>query len=110
MKLLFDQNLSPRLPQLLADVFPDSVHVRTLGLTTADDIAIWDFAKVNGFAIVSKDSDFQQRSLLYGAPPKFVWLRLGNCSVTNSTSLLREHAEFIRSFGGDSTQSHLILP
>ena len=110
MKLLFDQNLSPRLPQLLSDLFPDSVHVRALGLTTADDIAIWDFAKANGFAIVSKDSDFQQRSLLYGAPPKFIWLRLGNCSVTDSASLLREHAEVICTFGGDSAQSHLILP
>jgi predicted nuclease of predicted toxin-antitoxin system len=110
MKLLFDQNLSPRLPQLLSDIFPDSVHVRALGLTTADDISIWDFAKANGFVIVSKDSDFQQRSLLYGLPPKFIWLRLGNCSVTDSVSLLRKHAELIRGFGKDSAQSHLILP
>lgn len=78
MKLLFDQNLSPRLPRLLADLFPDSVHVRDVGLRDAPDADIWRFAKENGFVIVSKDSDFQQRSLLYGFPPKFVWVRVGN--------------------------------
>ena len=61
-------------------------YVRELGLREADDSVIWEYAKVRGFCIVSKDSDFQQRSLLLGAPPKFIWLRLGNCSVTDSHS------------------------
>jgi predicted nuclease of predicted toxin-antitoxin system len=64
MKLLFDQNLSPRLPRLLADIYADSVHVREVGLRDEDDSVIWEYAKLHGFAIVSKDSDFQQRSLL----------------------------------------------
>ena len=64
MKLLFDQNLSPRLVRRLADIYADSIHVREIGLRDADDSAIWDYAKLNGFVIVSKDSDFQQRSLL----------------------------------------------
>ena len=81
MKLLFDQNLSPRLPTTLADIFPKSIHVREVGLREADDELIWGYAKLHGFAIVSKDSDFQQRSLLYGSPPKFIWLRVGNCPV-----------------------------
>jgi predicted nuclease of predicted toxin-antitoxin system len=81
MKLLFDQNLSPRLPGLLADIYPESVHVREVALRDADDFTIWEYAKANGFTIVSKDSDFQQRSLLDGAPPKFIWLRVGNCTV-----------------------------
>jgi len=76
MKLLLDQNLSPRLPQLLFDLFPGSVHVRDVGLRDAAD-AIWQYAKAHAFVVVSKDSDFQQRSLLLGAPPKFIWLRLG---------------------------------
>ena len=63
MKLLFDQNLSPRLPRLLADIYAEGVHVREVGLRDADDVAIWQYAKANGYAIVSKDSDFQQRSL-----------------------------------------------
>src|SRR5438034_7822266 len=71
MRLLFDQNLSPGLPRLLADVYPGSVHVREVALRDSGDSEIWDYAKLNGFIIVSKDSDFQQRSLLYGFPPKF---------------------------------------
>lgn len=63
MKLLFDQNLSPDLPQKLADIFPDSIHVRNVGMREATDMEIWNYAKQNDFAIVSKDSDFQQRSL-----------------------------------------------
>lgn len=66
MKLLFDQNLSPRLPQLLADLYPDSEHIRDFGMRDSTDSEIWEYAKANRFAIVSKDSDFQARSLLYG--------------------------------------------
>ena len=58
MKLLFDQNLSPRLPRLLSDIYADSVHVRDIGLRDADDVVIWEYAKANGYAIVSKDSTF----------------------------------------------------
>lgn len=110
MRLLFDQNLSPRLPRLLSDLFPESVHVREAGLAAADDTAVWQHAKVHGFVVVSKDSDFQQRSLLSGAPPKFVWLRLGNCSVSESAQLLRRYAPEIQEFYSDPVQTHLILP
>ncbi len=72
MRLLFDQNLSPSLTHILRDLFPGSVHLREVGLQEADDSIVWNYAKAHGFVIVSKDSDFQQRSLLYGAPPKFV--------------------------------------
>ncbi|NLT70435.1 MAG: DUF5615 family PIN-like protein [Verrucomicrobiaceae bacterium] len=64
MKLLFDQNLSSALVGHLADLFPGSTHVKSLGMMSADDVAIWNYAAQNGFTIVSKDSDFQQRSLL----------------------------------------------
>jgi predicted nuclease of predicted toxin-antitoxin system len=59
MKLLFDQNLSPRLPGLLADLYPDSAHIRELGMRDSTDTEIWEYAKANGFAIVSKDSTFK---------------------------------------------------
>jgi predicted nuclease of predicted toxin-antitoxin system len=110
MKLLFDQNLSPRLPRLLADIYAGSAHVREVGLREADDILIWEYAKANGFAIVSKDSDFQQRSLLYGSPPKFIWLRVGNCPAKTIEDLLRKHSVVIHTFGMDDTKSHLMLP
>ena len=59
MKLLFDENLSPRLVEALADIYPGSSHVHTCGLGSAADEAIWEYAKDHSFTIVSKDSDFQ---------------------------------------------------
>ena len=83
MRLLLDQNLSHRLKAPLATVYQVVAHVRDFSLERADDTSVWDFAKANGFAIVSKDSDFHQRSLVFGHPPKVIWLRLGNCSTTD---------------------------
>jgi len=77
MKLLFDQNLSHRLLARLGDLFPESAHVRAAGLEQADDRQIWEYAKANGYGIVSQDADFAERSRLYGPPPKVVWLRCG---------------------------------
>ncbi len=110
MKLLFDQNLSWRLPTILEDIFPESKHVREFGFKEAQDVEIWNYAKANDFTIVSKDTDFQQRSLLLGHPPKFVWLRVGNCSVATIENLLRKHSVSIHTFGLDEEKSMLILP
>ena len=110
MKLLFDQNLSPRLPKILEDIFPHSIHVREIGLVEASDTEIWNYAKANDFTIVSKDSDFQQRSLLLGHPPKIVWLRVGNCPVKTIENLLRKHSISLHTFGLDSLKSYLMLP
>jgi predicted nuclease of predicted toxin-antitoxin system len=109
MKLLFDQNLSPRLPSLVPDLYPQSAHVRDSGMRDATDAVIWEYAKANGFAIVSKDSDFQARSLLYGHPPKFIWLRVGNCPVGTIEDLLRNQSIAIHTFDLDPTQSLLVL-
>lgn len=57
MKLLFDQNLSPKLVNGLADLFPGSRHVQSETLDCADDDQVWDHAKRNSFAIVTKDED-----------------------------------------------------
>jgi|SRR5438128_1654744 len=110
MKLLFDQNLSPRLPRLLADLYPDSAHIRELGMRDATDTEIWEYAKSNGFAIVSKDSDFQARSLVYDHPPKVIWLRVGNCPVKPIEDLLRNQSVAIHTFNLDSAKSLLVLP
>ena len=58
MKLLLDQNISYKLVNRLADVYPESKHVRQVGLGEADDLTVWDYAKDNDFVIVSKDEDF----------------------------------------------------
>jgi predicted nuclease of predicted toxin-antitoxin system len=110
MRLLFDQNPSPRLPIRLADLYPESVHVRSIGLRDATDNEIWEYAKLNDFIIVSKDSDFQHRSLLYGHPPKFIWLRVGNCPLRLIEELLRRHSIAIHTFQHDLHKSHLMIP
>lgn len=69
MKLLFDQNLSPKLVTRLADLFPDSSHVQSAALDRADDNQIWEYARLNGFAIVTKDEDYNNLSVLRGSPP-----------------------------------------
>ena len=109
MKLLFDENLSHNLVRLLADLFPDSVHVRDVGLKAADDSDIWKYAQNNSFIICSKDSDLHQRSFLLGFPPKVVWVRLGNCSTSDVARLLREHAATIKLFAEDDYASFLTL-
>ncbi len=72
--------------------------------------AIWEHAKAYGFVIVSKDSDFQQRSLLFGRPPKFVWLRVGNCPARHVEELLRKHIGALNEFSQNPVESHLMLP
>jgi predicted nuclease of predicted toxin-antitoxin system len=109
MKLLFDENLSPKLPRLLQSQFPDSAHVRDCGLKGHTDQAIWEYARVNGFTLVSKDGDFYEGSLAAGAPPKLVWLRLGNCTRDDLFNLLLKHENDLRAMesGGESV---LLLP
>ena len=65
----------------LAELYPGSVHVRQLNLQAADDEAVWRHAAEGGFAIVTKDDDFRQRGFVRGAPPKVIWVRLGNCTT-----------------------------
>lgn len=95
MKLLFDQNLSHRLVDILADIFADSIHVRQLGLHDADDLTIWNYAKDEGYVIVTQDSDYADWHKIRGAPPKIIWIRCGNASVKQIQSKLRNSAERI---------------
>lgn len=98
MKLLLDQNLSRRLLPALEPLFPSSSQVQLLDLATATDNALWSFAKTNGFAIVTKDSDFVEISALHGHPPKIIWLNLGNVSNAIVQAKLLGHAETMMAF------------
>lgn len=109
MKLLFDENLSHKLVGLLADLYPDSIHVRDVGLKAADDPVVWEYAKRNGLMIVSKDSDLHQRSFVFGYPPKVVWVRLGNCSTSDVETLLRDNFAAVKTFYEDEYASFLSL-
>ena len=109
MKLLFDQNLAPRLVDALQDLFPDSEHVREVDLARADDQVVWRYASEHGFTIVSKDADFHQVSLLHGAPPKVIWIRRGNCTTEEIISVLRDYSEEMEDFESDEEASFLAL-
>ena len=109
MKLLFDENLSPKLVAKCADTFPACAHVSLVGLEGHLDSEILDYARENEFTIVSKDSDFYHRSVLIGPPPQFVWLRLGNCTSDEIVNLLRRNQHQIAELFESKTTAVLVL-
>lgn len=109
MRLLLDENLSDRIIPRIVDLYPDSLHVKALDLVSTDDGIIWEYAKINEFTIVSKDADFHQRSILYGHPPKFIYLRIGNSPTSKITQILRDSVGTIAQFEEGKEESILIL-
>ncbi len=109
MRLLFDENLSPRLVDELATEFPGSLQVRSVGLRGNDDVTIWEYAGKYGFVIVSKDNNFRQLSFLKGLPPKIVWLSVGNAGTESIAQLLRDQIAKISAFNADPEASLLPL-
>lgn len=93
----------------LSDLYPGSQHVHGLQLGGADDSAVWAYARAHQFAIVSKDSDFAERSVLESGPPKLIWIRLGNCSTTDIEALLRSAHDTVRTFLENAEETCLIL-
>jgi predicted nuclease of predicted toxin-antitoxin system len=96
--LIFDENLAARLVAALADTYPGSRHVANVGLLGAPDLAIWQHARDNGLVLVTKDEDFHRLSVLFGPPPKVIWVRLGNCSTEDVIRLLRRYRDDIEAF------------
>lgn len=109
MTLLFDENLSFRLVRAVSPLFPDSRHVRDVGLARASDVAIWEFAKREGLTIVTFDSDFHERTLLEGWPPKVIWLRTGNTATATIEALLLSRARDIDAFLSDGDYACLMI-
>jgi predicted nuclease of predicted toxin-antitoxin system len=66
-----------------------------LGLGAADR-TVWQHAKDSGCVLVTRDEDFQQLSLLHGAPPKVIWLsghNLSNARVVDTLLGSRQRIE-----------------
>jgi predicted nuclease of predicted toxin-antitoxin system len=101
VRLPFDQNLSTALVRLISDLHPGSLHVRGADLRRALDDELWTYAIEHDYAIVSKDQDFAERTLVEGPPPKVIWIRLGNCSTADVEELLREYDRAVRAFASD---------
>ena len=109
MRLLFDEQLSEELVVLMADLFPDSLHVRLIGAGGAADTTVWQLARDHGCMLVTKDEDFHRLSVLHGAPPKVVWLRIGNCRTQDIADLLSSRGKDIARFMAHSEATVLEL-
>jgi predicted nuclease of predicted toxin-antitoxin system len=109
LKLLLDENLSPRLIASIVDLYPGSAHVEECGLVNTSDDKVWDYAGENGYAIVTKDSDFSELSVLRGSPPKVIWLRIGNCTTVRAGFLLRDAFLRIQDFLNADEENCLVL-
>jgi predicted nuclease of predicted toxin-antitoxin system len=107
VKLLLDQNISYRLVKKIESLFPGSEQVVTLGLQNKPDRLIWEFAKKEGFTILTFDSDFYELSLTQGHPPKLIWIKSGNVTTNNLLKLLSGKASQVQNFADDSELSCL---
>jgi predicted nuclease of predicted toxin-antitoxin system len=110
VKLLLDEHLSRRLVPLLQAAFPGSTQIVLVGLERAADGQAWEYAKAKGFAVVSKDEDFQILSFIRGHPPKVIWIRSGNGPSEQILELLLRSRSIIENFEQDDDRSLLVLP
>jgi len=102
MKLLFDQNISHRLLNHIQDILPESKQVRELGLENYSDKQIWEYAKENDYIIVTFDADFYDFSLVWGHPPKIIWIRTYNQTTKNIVEILRKYMITMQEFLKDT--------
>ena len=109
MSLLLDENLLPRLIVRLTPLFPGVIHVRDVGLKQADDRAIWDWARQNGYTIVTTDADFVSMASQTGPPPKLVHIERCNFPSQIIEELLRQNAIRISEFEKDPKAGLLVL-
>jgi predicted nuclease of predicted toxin-antitoxin system len=98
VKILIDQNISFKLKYAIKDQFPKSLHVSDVNLNDSSDDEIWQFARENDFTILTYDADFFDLSLIYGHPPKIIWIRNGNLSTQMVISLFIMNKAKISSF------------
>ena len=103
MKLLLDQNLSRKLVPHLESTYPGSSHVFVLGLAKTDDSDIWHYARYHGYSLVTKNLDMVDLCVLRGAPPKILWLRIGNCTSELVLEVLETNSERIARFESDES-------
>lgn len=108
-RLLLDENLSETLLARLLDLFPGSLHVRSIGLGGASDRSIWGAARDLDCLLVTRDDDFVGLATLLGSPPKMIVIQRPNPSSTEVEALLRRHfAEIVRLLADDEASVLLL--
>jgi predicted nuclease of predicted toxin-antitoxin system len=90
-------------------IYPGSLHVKDIGMDTATDSEIWNYAKSHQLIIVSKDTDFHQKSFLYGQPPKVIWIEEGNSTTSEISDLLIRSSKEIEFFFENPESAFLVL-
>ncbi|MCB0396388.1 MAG: DUF5615 family PIN-like protein [Flavobacteriales bacterium] len=98
MKLLLDQNISYRLVNRISKDFPETTQITQLGLTDCTDREIWNYAREQGYTIVTFDADFYDLATFLGHPPKIIWLRTGNRTTITLANLLVDRKDVIKEF------------
>ena len=109
MKLLLDQNVSPKLVKRLADLYPGSNQVMYLGFDESSDTEICRLAFDESYVIVTKDADYSEMLSIKSHLPKIIWIRKGNCSNEDVEHLLRQYSEQINGLETNETLRILIL-
>ena len=94
MRFLVDAQLPPALARRLAALGHEVEHVGDVGLLTASDERIWDYAAAAGAVLVTKDEDFvTMRALSKHGGPAVIWVRMGN--TTKQALIARFDAAFV---------------
>jgi predicted nuclease of predicted toxin-antitoxin system len=109
LKLLIDENLSRKLVFNLLDLFPGSIHLSQADLLQSPDSLVWEYAKTNGFAILSADADFFELASTLAPPPKVIWLRRWSHPTRDAEHILRKGALRISAFEIDAALGLLVL-
>jgi predicted nuclease of predicted toxin-antitoxin system len=109
VRLLLDENLSESVIPTILDLYPESLHIRLLGAGGAADGIVWQLAIQHECLLVTRDEDFLRLSIMRGAPPKVVWLAVGNRSNQDIVNLLRMRHQEIHDFSRHELATVLTL-
>ncbi len=101
MNILLDHNLPPRLVRLLAKHFDTVRHVTDFGLESACDRELWEYARDQGFTLMTKDKDFYHLSLFYGPSPKIIWIRSGNMTAQTLIDFIESAIPALKAFASE---------
>ena len=79
MRFILDAQLPPQLAEWLGKAFAiTAVAARDLGLASAADSVLFDYARQEGAVVLTKDSDFVELLHRLGAPPQIIWITCSN--------------------------------
>jgi predicted nuclease of predicted toxin-antitoxin system len=109
VKLLFDENLSPRLVSVLSAHWPESAHVINQYARSDGRGHLVLRPRSDGFTLVSKDDDFRSLALARGAPLKVVWLQIGNAPTSKVADLLRANILVLEAFSNEPAEALISL-